>query len=125
MHDEETYRRLQRVDELDDYKVADHEADPRGWDVVASDGSKLGEVDHLIGDTGAMEVKYLTVEVDRGLLDEERHVLVPVEQVDLDRDEERVVVRGIDTTTVVTVPHYGGGSIDRDYDSRVRACYGS
>ena len=37
-----TQYRLARLDDLDGYKVADGEPDPRGWDVRAADGRTVG-----------------------------------------------------------------------------------
>lgn len=112
---ERDYKRIGRVEDLDGYKVADHEADPRGWNVIGSDGSKLGEVDHLIGDTAEKKVIFLTVDVDDALIGEDRKVLIPVERVDLDRDDEKVVVRGMSGERIITMPPYAGDSIDEDY----------
>jgi len=112
-----------RVDRLDDVDVASGEADPRGWEVRDAAGERLGKVDHLIGDTGTMKVRYLTVELDDDVVSERRHVLMPVGHVDLDRDDERVLTRGMDRTTVGTLPAYTGGSIDRDYETDLNRRY--
>ena len=88
---------LARLDELDDYKVADGYPDPRGWDVKARDGRKAGEVKHLLVDRQAMRVAYLEVELDRELYagadrDRDRVVHVPVQQARLDDDRDEVLV---------------------------------
>lgn len=111
---------LGRLDELKDYKVASYDPDPRGWTVVGSDGREIGTVDHLIGDTGQMQVRYLTVTIDRSLSrDEERQVLVPIGHVDLDREAERVIVSALDAERALDLPIYGGGRIEPDHDARV------
>lgn len=112
---------LGRLDELKDYKVASHDPDPRGWPVFGSDGREIGKVDHLIGDTGQMRVRYLTVVVDRSLSqDEERQVLIPIGHVDLDRDAERVIVSALDAERVLDLPTYSGGRIEPEHDTRLR-----
>ena len=113
---------LARLDELDDIEVASHDPDPRGWQVVDSDGHRVGRVDHVIGDTAAMKARYLTVEVDDDLATD-RHVLVPVGHVDLDTDNQRVLSRALHRDRIADVPAYEGGSIDRDYENRLRHHY--
>ncbi|HEU0052581.1 MAG TPA: PRC-barrel domain-containing protein, partial [Longimicrobium sp.] len=79
--------RVVPLNRLDDFKVADGDPDVRGWDVVAADGRKIGEVDELLIDTGAMKVRYLDVEVDRGMIagGDDRHVLIPIGYARLER----------------------------------------
>lgn len=59
---------LARLHELNDFKVADGDPDVRGWPVRTSDGQRAGKVDDLIVDTGAMQVRYLDVELDRNTM---------------------------------------------------------
>jgi len=89
---------LQRLGDSNDLDIAENEPDIRGWDVVISDGTKVGEVDDLIVDTAAMKARYVDVELDRSAmgLDEKRHALVPIGLADLDTDDKRVSLRGID-----------------------------
>src|SRR3712207_8809180 len=86
--------------QLDDFKVAEGEPDVRGWEVMSSDGRKIGEVDELLIDTNAMKVRYLDVEVDRGMIAEggDRHVLVPIGYARLERDRDCVVVDNLSAT---------------------------
>ena len=71
---------------LDDFKVSDGEPDIRGWSVHTSDGRLAGKVDELIVDTEAMKVRYMDVALDRDTLGlgEERHVMVPLADAQLD-----------------------------------------
>lgn len=102
-----------RVDSLDDVDVADHDPDPRGWTVTGRDGSTLGTVDHLLGDTAAMKVRYLVLDVDDELVDTDRKVLIPVGHATLDEDDERVRVPALDRTSVGDCPVWTGGAPDR------------
>lgn len=108
--------RLARLDELDDYEVADHDPDPRGWEVVGRDGVRIGEVDHLIGDTGTMKVHYLTVDVDDD--HDERQILVPASHARL--EDERVRVDALDARLTRDVPVYRG-TLDETYERDLRA----
>lgn len=87
--------------ELDDYEVADGEPDVRGWDVTTDDGRTLGEVKDLLVDLGALEVRYLVVELSESASvgRRDRRVLVPIAIAQLDEDHDAV--------TLPRVPHGG------------------
>ena len=117
--DEKNSGRLERLDKLDDYKVADGEPDPRGWKMIGRGGKTLGKVDHLVGDTTSMRVRYLVVELDDSIDEKNRNVLIPVGHVDLDTSKRNVVTRGLDATCVGNIPAYTGGPVSRDYENTV------
>ena len=54
--------------DLHDHKITQGDPDVRGWDVIAADGRRIGEVEDLLVDTDAGQVRFLEVELDRGLL---------------------------------------------------------
>ena len=117
--------KLSRLDELDDVKVASGTPDPRGWEVVDTSGHRIGKVNHLIGDTGSMKARYLTVDLDDEVATESRRqVLVPVGHVDLDTDRNRVLSRAVDRERVTGLPAYEGGPIKPDYESKLTRTYG-
>lgn len=107
------------LDELDDYKVAEGEPDPRGWDVYSSDTTqKLGEVKDLLVDLQTMTVRYLDVELDEELAGEDgRHVLLPVGTARLDEEgKDRVLVQTA-AERVRAIPAYQrDGAVKRDYE---------
>lgn len=113
---------LARLDEMDGVDVASDQPDPRGWDVVDAEGQKVGKVDHIIGDSGSMTARYLTVELEE---DSGRggQILLPVGHVDLDVDEERVIASALRRERIDQLPRYEGGKIDRDYERRLRRQY--
>lgn len=116
------FRRGGKVDllkRLDDYEVADGDPDPRGWRVVGRDGRTLGEVDHLVGDTGAMEVAFLVVDIDDDLLADDRLVLVPVGYVTLDTDDDNVELP-LTSRTLLALPAYTEDDLTQDLISRTR-----
>jgi uncharacterized protein (TIGR02271 family) len=101
---------LRRLDDLDDFTVADGDPDVRGWDVRTADGRKAGKVDDLVVDTNAMQVRYLDVELDRSelRLDDDRHVLVPIANARLDDDNDDVLLGSMTADQVVALqpfPH--------------------
>ena len=113
---------LARLGDLGDFRVAKGVTDPRGWKVVAGDGTKLGEVSELIVDQGSLSTRYLDVKVDEKPLELEpldRHVLIPAERVRLDRKGKHVVADGLFARDLGTYPVYGGLPLDRDTELRL------
>lgn len=119
--------RVVPLDQLSDFKVADGDPDVRGWEVVASDGRKIGEVEQLLIDRTAMKVRYLDVDLDNDLLenDRDRHILVPIGYARLDEGSDRIMVDSLASTDVVNVPAYTHGTINRDYETNLRQSYDS
>jgi uncharacterized protein (TIGR02271 family) len=117
---------LGRLNDLDDYKVADGFPDPRGWDVKTTDGQTVGKVGDLIVDTQQMRVRYVDVELERSVGelardaatpgDQERHTLLPIGSVELDDAHDDVRVSGYTLEQIAGLPRYGGQTISRDYE---------
>jgi uncharacterized protein (TIGR02271 family) len=118
--------RVAPLSDVDDFEVADHDPDVRGWDVISADGRKIGEVEDLIVDTGAMKVRYLDVEVDKDYRagDDDRRILIPVGQARLHEDEDHVHVNALSSTDVRTFPAYSG-RFDRTYEDSVNRHFGT
>lgn len=119
-----TEARIAPLDELNEFKVADGEPDVRGWDVLASDHKRIGKVHELLVDTGAMQVRYLDVDLDdeyRG--DRDRHILVPIGCARLDDEDDRVFIGGLQSTAVATAPPYEHRGVTRDLELSVRGCF--
>lgn len=114
--------RVVPLDELDDFRVADGDPDVRGWDVIASDGRKVGEVDELLVDTAAMKVRYLDVDLDDEVLagGENRHVLIPIGYARLDETEDRIFVDELDSARLAALPVYDHQPLTRDYEGSLR-----
>ena len=81
-------RRLVRLKELDDYKVAEGEPDIRGWRVYTATGRELGDIEDLLVDTELGEVVMVDVDLKR----DDRHTLAPIKAAWIDRDNRRVVL---------------------------------
>lgn len=117
--------RVVPLGQLDDFEVAEGDPDVRGWEVLAADGRKIGEVDELLVDSAAMKVRYLDVDVDDALLGEpgDRHVLIPIGYARLERDRDCVRVDALESSDVAAVPAYDQGPLTREYESSVRASF--
>jgi uncharacterized protein (TIGR02271 family) len=117
--------RIVPLDELSDFKVADDDPDVRGWDVLSADGRRIGEVENLLVDRTAMKVRYLDVEVDDDLVqqDRDRHVLIPIGYARLDRDDNRIMVDSLNSSDVTNLPAYGKEPITRDYENTLHSSW--
>ncbi|MBA2670349.1 MAG: DUF2382 domain-containing protein [Gemmatimonadetes bacterium] len=114
--------RVVPLDELDDFKVASGDPDVRGWEVMSSDGRKIGEVDNLLIDTGAMKVRYLDVDLDDEIVGsgDNRHILIPIGYARLNEDDDRISVDSLNSTAIAGLPAYRSEPLTRDYEDSVR-----
>lgn len=110
--------KMARVDQLNEIEVADYDPDPRGWGVVTADGQRVGKVDHLIGDTEAMRVRYLTVALDDDTSAGRRKVLVPIGYANLDTEDRSVRLDWVESSLIRDLPAYEG-TVDRAYTDRL------
>lgn len=111
-------RHLFRLRELEDYVVADNEPDVRGWDLVDGEKEKIGVIDEFIVDKDEKKVRYLDVVATRDLSIEggERHFIVPIGVAKINDQNKNVIVREVDKETLMSIPHYTGEAITRDYE---------
>lgn len=94
---------------------------PRGWNVFGADNERVGKVDELLVDPDLMKVRYLVVDVARDLylLREERHVVVPIEHVELRERGSDAWVDGLTAREIALLPGYSGGPLDPLVEDRV------
>jgi uncharacterized protein (TIGR02271 family) len=133
MHDHErdrirdtgTSTRLARLDELEDFEIADGEPDIRGWDVKTSDGTTVGKVDGLIADPDAREVRYIEMKAKRDLLGtkEDEHVLIPIGTARLDDDHDNVYVDQLPAGGLKGAPRFGRTPLTMEHDRSLRDYY--
>lgn len=118
--------RFGRLDQLDDFEIAEGEPDIRGWTACTPDGVELGTVENLIVDTAAMEVRYLEVPVKKDLLgtDEDEPVLIPLSAARLDDDNDKVIVHRLDAKRLRDVPRSGRGPISDEHDKLLVIFFG-
>lgn len=95
----------------DEFEVAHGEADPRGWEVVASGTGRIGTVNDLIADTETMKVRYLNIG-----LDDAAAILLPVAYVRLGDEEHRVTLDGLNADDLRRVPGYSAQPVSTSYD---------
>lgn len=129
---------LYYLEELSDYKVASDYYDVRGWDVIAADNRNIGKVTNLIVNKKTERVVYLDVEVDESLIevdyntyhvsasfgvhgflnkDGDKHLIVPIGMVNLNKAQKKVFANQIDYNTFAKARRFNrGAEIDRDYE---------
>jgi hypothetical protein len=86
--------RLVRLKELGSWDVSEGEPDIRGWEVRTVGGRDLGKVKELLVDPDAGEV----VMIDVDLTGSDRHALVPLRIVEIDRPRRVVRMDSADLT---------------------------
>lgn len=113
-------KHLFRLGELDDYKVASDDPDVRGWTIVDRDNREFGKINELIVDPDQEKVRYLDVVArhDRASADEE-HLLIPIGVARIDDEDNRVIVRDINSEFLNSYPPHRGDEITRDYEYEV------
>lgn len=108
-NDNRTNDRRHKLKELDnsDYKIAEDQPDIDGWKIVDTSGKKVGKVKDLLFDEASLKVRYIVTNLKKGdWLDDDREILIPIGQAQLDRDNDRVVVPHINREAVTALPHY-------------------
>lgn len=109
------------LNHLRGYRIASGAPEMRGWDVYSADRRRIGCVDDVLVNTGAMQVGYLDVEVENLVVTgRERHVLFPVDFARLDPKLRRaVVIEGLAADAVERLPSYTRGAAVRDGDPAI------
>jgi photosynthetic reaction center H subunit len=119
--------RVVPLKQLDDFKVASGDPDVRGWEVMSADGRRIGEVEELLVDTSAMKVRYLDVEVEKGMVaaGDDRHVLIPIGYARLERERDCVIVDNLSASELGGLPAYDHRPLTRDFETSVRDSFSS
>ncbi|HEX5725153.1 MAG TPA: PRC-barrel domain-containing protein [Longimicrobiaceae bacterium] len=104
-----------------DFKLSKGAPDPRGWTVFGADNERVGTVTDLLVDAAALKVRYLDVDLADDLfrLVDDRHVLLPLEAVELRERGEDVWVAGLTAADLGRLPAYLGGAVDPVIEQRV------
>lgn len=93
----------------------------RGWTVFGDDNERVGVAEEMLVDPAQMKVMYLEVDVadDLFLLRDDRHVVVPMDAVELRERNEDAWVRGLTARQIAELPAYTGGPLDPIVEQRV------
>ena len=104
-----------------------HYVAPELLDVFrGADGERLGVVSQLLVDPTALKVRYADVDVHEDLfrLRDDRHVLVPLELIDLRERGKDAWVEGLTAAEVASLPAYSGGPVPPAMEMAVQDAFG-
>lgn len=112
---------MKPLGDLGNFEFASNIPDPRGWDVMTTDGSKVGKVHELIVDTGARATRYIDVSLDKKALslEKDRDVLIPIGDAQLDGAADEVVIPKLTPRQLKDLPEFKHVAITREYEVTV------
>lgn len=119
--------RIVPLSEARNFKIESGAPDPRGWNVFGSDGERLGTVHDMLVDPTALKIRYLDVDLldDLFYLTDDRHILIPLEHVDLKERGNDVWVNRLTTAEAARLPAYLGGAVEPWLDQVVTRVFGT
>jgi sporulation protein YlmC with PRC-barrel domain len=119
--------RVVPLGEAKGFKLEKGAPDLRGWNVFGSDGERVGTVSQLLVDPTALKIRYAAVDVHEDLyrLRDDRHVLVPLELLDLKERGNDVWVQRLTAAEVARLPAYTGGAVAPAMEMAVQRAFGS
>ncbi len=117
--------RIVPLREAREFRLPKGAPNPKGWEVFASDNERVGKVEGLLVDPRTMKVRYLDVDLSDDLfgLKEDRHVVVPMEAVELRERGADVWIHGRTAREVAELPAYTGGALDPLVEARVQDAF--
>jgi sporulation protein YlmC with PRC-barrel domain len=96
------------------------------WDVIGSDGEKIGEVQDLIVDPKSKKARYIDVlaEEELGSDERRRRLLIPIGAASVSKEEKEVKLSGISHEQLEKCPPFGGCPITQDFAEKVHVNFG-
>ena len=117
--DKMKHRRLQELDRSD-FEIVEGQPDIRGWDVKNSQGQKIGEVEDLIVDAQQKKVRYMVVDLDDNDLNlDDRKVLMPIGLAELHKDNDDVILPGVQAEQLRNLPSYDEDHLDAETERSI------
>ena len=115
--------RLDHLEELkgSDFEIAEGMPDIQGWKIVNHTGEKIGKVKDMLFDKEARKVRYIITSLRDDITDlENREVLIPIGQADLDVTDKHVVVPNLTSAQLLTLPTYSKGEMTSEHEYAIR-----
>lgn len=125
------YRQLDKLKDLEDWKIHDNHTDIRGWEVYSNDNMKVGKIENLIVDIKAKEVRYIEIQLEDDLagLDhlnstietryekDDRFIIVPIGLINIDDNKDIIKVDKLNTSALYQTPRFDReAGINPDYE---------
>lgn len=101
--------RIDHLKELNhsNYKIADNQPHIDDWKIVDRSDRKVGKVHDMLFDKDRMKVRYIITNLKNGeLMDEDRKVLIPIGQAQLNTSKKRVIVPNVTRDHLSRLPKY-------------------
>lgn len=101
--------RINHLEELNhsDYKIAEDQPNIDNWKIVDKSDKRVGKVHDMLFDKERMKVRYIITNLKDGeIMNEDRKVLIPIGQAQLNTNKERVVVPNITKDHLTALPKY-------------------
>jgi len=107
--------------DVDKFEFPKDQPDPRGWDVRAADGTKLGKVEDLLYDTAERRIRYIEVALAKDIAKSAArdYALVPIGQARLNDTDDDVII-DLSSTDLAGAPRYDRANLSRDYETSLR-----
>ena len=118
--------RVVPLSEARDFKLAGGAPDLRSWTVFAADNERVGDIREMLVDPDAMKVRFVSVDLADDLfnLREDRHVLVPMEVIELRERGQDAWVQGSTARQIAALPAYTGGAVEPWMERAVLHAFG-
>ncbi|WP_231491405.1 PRC-barrel domain-containing protein [Pedobacter sp. Leaf170] len=108
-----------------DYRLANDGADITGWPVQNEAGAVIGKVNDLLFDPANNAIRYIIVELDLALLNEEKMVLIPIGVADLADDSKTIIVPDFHLDQYAAMPRYIMDEVSYEMEDEIRRVIGS
>ena len=90
-----------------DYKIAENQPNIDDWKIVDKTDKRVGKVHDMLFDKDRMKVRYIITNLKDGeIMNEDRKVLIPIGQAQLNTSKKRVIVPNITKEHLTTLPKY-------------------
>jgi photosynthetic reaction center H subunit len=121
----EEHPRIVPLKDAREFRLPKDAPNPRGWEVFGADNERVGVVDGLLVDPSQMRVAYLDIDLAEDLfhLRDDRHVVVPMEFVELRERGQDVWIKGLPAHEIALLPAYAGGGLDPLVEQRVEHAF--
>ncbi len=112
MNNERTSNERTRINHLEelnhsDYKIAEDQPNINNWKIVDQSGKRVGKVHDMLFDKDHMKVRYIITNLKDGeIMSDDRKVLIPIGQAQLNTSDDRVVVPMITRDHLTALPRY-------------------
>ena len=104
------------MSDLPDYRIPKEEADPRGWQVVDSNGVPVGTASDLIIDLQGMIARYIVCSVSRGTA---REVLIPTGFARLENESCTVHLDFVTALDIDALPTHTGLPLTEEFSAQM------